>query len=70
MSRFWFGLTLVLICGASWAQDVVVPDPPELGFKSHYLVDFDTGTVLAQSSADEPLPPASLTKLMTAYVVF
>ena len=43
---------------------------PNLPFKSHYLVDFETDTVLASSAADEQLPPASLTKLMTAYLVF
>jgi D-alanyl-D-alanine carboxypeptidase (penicillin-binding protein 5/6) len=44
--------------------------PPNLPFKSHYLVDFETDTVLASNAADEQLPPASLTKLMTAYLVF
>ncbi|MEZ5899365.1 MAG: D-alanyl-D-alanine carboxypeptidase family protein [Hyphomicrobiaceae bacterium] len=34
------------------------------------LVDFDTGAVLFQKNADEPLPPASLSKLMTLAVVF
>jgi D-alanyl-D-alanine carboxypeptidase (penicillin-binding protein 5/6) len=43
---------------------------PKLDFKSHYLVDFTTDRVLAASGADVQLPPASLTKLMTAYVVF
>jgi D-alanyl-D-alanine carboxypeptidase (penicillin-binding protein 5/6) len=43
---------------------------PKLGFKSHYLVDFATGQVLAEQAPNEPVPPASLTKLMTAYVVF
>jgi D-alanyl-D-alanine carboxypeptidase (penicillin-binding protein 5/6) len=46
------------------------PAPPALAFKSHYLVDFATDTVLASSGADAMLAPASLTKLMTAYVVF
>ncbi len=44
--------------------------PPRLTVKSHYLVDFTTGNVLSASAADVQLPPASLTKLMTAYVVF
>jgi serine-type D-Ala-D-Ala carboxypeptidase (penicillin-binding protein 5/6) len=43
---------------------------PRLTVKSHYLVDFTTGKVLSASAADVQLPPASLTKLMTAYVVF
>jgi D-alanyl-D-alanine carboxypeptidase (penicillin-binding protein 5/6) len=43
---------------------------PKLVVKSHYLVDFTTDKVLSASAADLQLPPASLTKLMTAYVVF
>jgi serine-type D-Ala-D-Ala carboxypeptidase (penicillin-binding protein 5/6) len=43
---------------------------PKLAIKSHYLVDFTTDKVLSASAADLQLPPASLTKLMTAYVVF
>jgi D-alanyl-D-alanine carboxypeptidase (penicillin-binding protein 5/6) len=46
------------------------PAAPKLGVKSHYLVDFTTDKVLSSSGADTQLPPASLTKLMTAYVVF
>jgi D-alanyl-D-alanine carboxypeptidase (penicillin-binding protein 5/6) len=44
--------------------------PPRLTSKSYYLVDFATDRVLSASAADIQLPPASLTKLMTAYVVF
>jgi D-alanyl-D-alanine carboxypeptidase (penicillin-binding protein 5/6) len=43
---------------------------PALAFNSHYLVDYATGHVLSAKAADEQVPPASLTKLMTAYVVF
>jgi D-alanyl-D-alanine carboxypeptidase (penicillin-binding protein 5/6) len=43
---------------------------PRLPFKSYFLADFATGRVLAAESADARLEPASLTKLMTAYVVF
>jgi D-alanyl-D-alanine carboxypeptidase (penicillin-binding protein 5/6) len=43
---------------------------PKVTSKSYYLVDFSTDKVLSASAADEQLPPASLTKLMTAYVVF
>ena len=70
MLRCWLAVACVLACGVPRAQEVATPDPPKLPFKSHYLVDFDTGAVLAQSDADEQRPPASLTKLMTAYVVF
>lgn len=48
---------------------VMIPRPPSLAASSWLLVDADSGRVLAEHNADERLPPASLTKLMTAYLV-
>jgi len=45
-----------------------VPAPPTLGASSFILLDFKTGTVLAEHAADDRAEPASLTKIMTAYV--
>ena len=42
---------------------------PVLVNKAWVLMDFNTGQILASSNADEPLPPASLTKMMTSYLV-
>ena len=42
---------------------------PLLENKAWVLMDFNTGQVLASSNPDEPLPPASLTKMMTSYLV-
>ena len=42
---------------------------PVLANKAWVLMDFNTGQILAGSNADEPLPPASLTKMMTSYLV-
>ncbi len=62
---------LLLIAARVAAQEPIAPPaPPKLNFKSHYLVDFTTDRVLSANGADEQLAPASLTKLMTAYVVF
>jgi len=47
-----------------------VPQAPEVGAKGYLLMDHDSGVVLAQANADARLEPASLTKIMTAYVVF
>ncbi|TLY68316.1 MAG: D-alanyl-D-alanine carboxypeptidase, partial [Gammaproteobacteria bacterium] len=44
--------------------------PPEVNARSYLLVDHFSGRVLAERHADERAEPASLTKLMTAYVVF
>lgn len=47
-----------------------IPNPPAVTARSYILLDHFSGRVLAQSNADERAEPASLTKLMTAYVVF
>ena len=46
------------------------PQPPEIAAKSYFLIDLTSNQVLAERDADAPADPASLTKLMTAYVVF
>ena len=47
----------------------VTPTAPEVNAKGHILIDYHTGKVLAEGNADLPLAPASLTKVMTSYVV-
>ncbi len=47
----------------------IVPDAPTINAKSYLLIDIASGQVLAENAADEPLPPASLTKMMTDYVL-
>lgn len=44
-------------------------NPPTQDNAAYVLMDYDTGAVLAQSNADTPLPPASLTKMMTSYIL-
>lgn len=53
------------------ANAVVTPTPkaPDVAAKSYILQDYDSGKVVAAVNADKRLPPASITKLMTAYVV-
>ncbi|GAB4356132.1 MAG: D-alanyl-D-alanine carboxypeptidase family protein [Immundisolibacter sp.] len=47
-----------------------VPSAPQLGARSYVLVDYHTGQVLVDKDGEVPQPPASLTKIMTAYLVF
>ena len=74
MFRFlscWFSIVLA-VSPAALAEGVVpaaVPPPP-IAAKAYVLVDALSGQTLTAQSADEPREPASLTKLMTAYVVF
>jgi D-alanyl-D-alanine carboxypeptidase (penicillin-binding protein 5/6) len=60
----------LLTASISTAQIRPTPAPPIIGAKSYLMIDSKTGSVLATHEADERLAPASLTKLMTAYVVF
>ena len=46
------------------------PKPPEIAANAYLLMDVTSGQVLATKDADKPVEPASLTKLMTAYIVF
>ncbi|MES2624878.1 MAG: D-alanyl-D-alanine carboxypeptidase family protein [Pseudomonadota bacterium] len=50
------------------AQPQIVPKPPEINATSYILMDAMTGKVLVEKNADQALPPASLTKIMTTYV--
>lgn len=46
----------------------LIPSPPELGADSYILMDARSGRVLVEQNADEQVAPASLTKMMTAYI--
>ncbi|HEX2547322.1 MAG TPA: D-alanyl-D-alanine carboxypeptidase family protein [Ramlibacter sp.] len=50
-------------------QTAVTGGAPTLAAKAWLLMDYDSGEVLASANPDEPLPPASLTKMMTSYIV-
>ncbi|MGZ8217981.1 D-alanyl-D-alanine carboxypeptidase family protein [Methylomagnum sp.] len=64
-------LALFLFVRTGLAADApVIPAAPEVGAKAHILMDFNSGRVLAENNADQKLEPASLTKIMTAYVTF
>jgi D-alanyl-D-alanine carboxypeptidase (penicillin-binding protein 5/6) len=47
-----------------------VPPPPTVNARAYILMDYDSGQILADSKADERMEPASLTKLMTSYVIY
>jgi serine-type D-Ala-D-Ala carboxypeptidase (penicillin-binding protein 5/6) len=60
-------LAMFLLTGVAHAQ---APVPPEVNARSFLVLDMTSNQVLAERAADAPADPASLTKLMTAYVVF
>ncbi|MDO9221564.1 MAG: D-alanyl-D-alanine carboxypeptidase family protein [Thiobacillus sp.] len=57
----------LLFAPAVWSAQIT-PPPPPLVAKSYVLMDAASGAVLVNQLGDERLPPASLTKLMTAYI--
>ena len=61
---------LALALASLVANASVVPTSPEIQAPAHFLQDYQSGQVLAEVNADERREPASLTKMMTAYVVF
>jgi D-alanyl-D-alanine carboxypeptidase (penicillin-binding protein 5/6) len=63
-------LLLVAQVTLASAQEQPIPAAPVIGSKSFLLTDARSGQVLAEHQPDERLAPASLTKLMTAFVVF
>ncbi len=70
MPRFIVFALLTIVTTATpvaWAAPAI-PSPPQLAAKSYMLMDAASGKVLIESNSDERLPPASLTKLMTAYI--
>ena len=71
------GLTIAIIAFAALSASApvaaqtpqqIVPRPPEIASSSYILIDAKTGHVIVEENADLPLPPASLTKIMTAYI--
>jgi D-alanyl-D-alanine carboxypeptidase (penicillin-binding protein 5/6) len=68
MQRF---ILFCIVLGATQLVSAagIVPAPPALSADAYLLMDFESGKVLVEHNADERLPPASLTKLMTAYIL-
>lgn len=71
--RHYFAFLLVIIICASDARAAAplpIPAPPIIGAKSYLIIDSTSGREIAAMNADMQLAPASLTKIMTTYVVF
>jgi len=66
----FFLLMMTQFVQAETVGNIVIPMPPRLNASSYILQDFQSGQVLAEHNADQVLPPASLTKVMTVYVAF
>lgn len=68
-ARALSGAFLLISLTAAHAADPIAPAAPAVESRAWILMDYHSGKVLAEGNADEKLDPASLTKLMTSYVV-
>lgn len=67
--RGLLALIVTLFCSMNlWAAAPMIPAPPSLAAKSWILLDAKTGHIITEYNADQKLPPASLTKMMTTYI--
>jgi len=65
-----YNLFILLLFMFNGVHAATVPAPPQVTASGHLLQDMDSGHVISEENADLRLEPASLTKIMTAYVVF
>jgi len=71
--RAYFALSLLLNASLAplyAAEPPQIPPPPAIEARAFILMDAKSGRVLAEQNADDRLEPASLTKIMTAYITF
>jgi len=64
-----FLIAAAVLVGQASAQSVLIPAPPQIAGSSWVLMDPATGRVIMEHNSHERLPPASLTKMMTAYII-
>jgi D-alanyl-D-alanine carboxypeptidase (penicillin-binding protein 5/6) len=70
VKNHFFFLFIILIALTSTIQAAeLVPPTPKINARGYLLIDYSSGRVLAEKNADERMEPASLTKMLTTYVV-
>jgi D-alanyl-D-alanine carboxypeptidase (penicillin-binding protein 5/6) len=60
----------IMMSAMTAAATTPIPAAPNLAARAYLLIDVNSGDVLAEKQADDSMEPASLTKLMTAYIIF
>ena len=71
MPRTFAVFAFFLLIGPVWPSQAttLIPDSPNIKAKGYLLMDFDSGRILADKDSDKRMEPASLTKMLTSYVV-
>jgi D-alanyl-D-alanine carboxypeptidase (penicillin-binding protein 5/6) len=65
-----FTLFTLISTSSLQAAALPIPKPPATGSTSFVVMDFDSGRIIAEENAEAPVEPASITKVMSAYVAF
>ena len=63
---FFFSLALPFLLSGN---ESFIPDPPSISSSNYILIDANTNRILAEMNPDEEIEPASITKIMTGYIV-
>ncbi|WP_137297518.1 D-alanyl-D-alanine carboxypeptidase family protein [Psychromonas sp. SP041] len=53
----------------AFSAPMIIPKAPSIAAKGYLLIDFDSGKVLSENNSEDTLEPASLTKMMTSYII-
>ncbi len=69
MKKIYSFILFVSFSALNYSDESFIPDPPSLTSSNYILIDTNTNRVLAKQSPEEKIEPASITKLMTGYVV-
>ncbi|RBW47785.1 D-alanyl-D-alanine carboxypeptidase [Psychromonas sp. B3M02] len=69
MKKISLLLITFLLSMNALAAPMIVPKAPSIAAKGYLLIDFDSGKVLSENNSTETLEPASLTKMMTSYII-
>ena len=70
LSYFFILIFSIIFTINTQAAPKIIPKAPAIAAKSYILVDHNSNKIIAMNNADMPVAPASITKVMTAYVVF
>jgi D-alanyl-D-alanine carboxypeptidase (penicillin-binding protein 5/6) len=70
MTSFFKNLAATLLAALTFSIQAQMPQPPEVAARAYLLIDITANQILAAKDPDMAVEPASLTKLMTAYLVF
>lgn len=68
-TAFYSFLILFFMAGQLHAASVLIPSAPQIAATSYLVMDADTGKIILEKNSDQAFPPASLTKMMTSYIL-